>query len=100
MPWPSNLDDDPNVSRMSLECVLTITPATGNITNPQLPAIQAAIVAKTGTTPKSIAATGGAAVVTMPGTRQLWDYIGLMMSAAAANNIPGTVTGYEQGRIT
>src|SRR4051812_41088969 len=100
MPWPTNLDGDPGLARMSLECVLTIIPSAGNITNPMLPAISAAIAAKTGITPRSIVATGGNAVVTMPPDKPLWHYIGYVMSAMAANNIAGAVTGYDQGRVT
>jgi hypothetical protein len=36
----------------------------------------------------------------MPADRQLWDYIGNVMSAMAAANLPGAVTGFEQGRVT
>jgi hypothetical protein len=100
MPWPSNLDGDPNYARLALECVLRITSTAGNITNPTLPRITAAIQARTGVAPLSATIDSGAAVVVMPADRQLWDYIGNVMSAMAAANLPGSVTGFEQGRVT
>lgn len=99
MPWPSNLDADPNLARMRMETVLTITSTSGNITNPMLGPLGAAITTATRVAPLSLVISGGAAIATMPADRELWDYIGNVMSAMAAAGYSGAVTGFEQGRI-
>src|SRR3954463_14759241 len=98
MPWPSNIDNDPNAAHITMESVIRISPTTGTLGAGAMATISAGITARTGNAPLRTFLDAPAVVAVMPCDRELWAYLGIIMSAMAAQGFAGTVTGFEQGR--